>query len=66
MGSGWEERSSLVQAPDADGLGQTKTTSDSADKWSSVGFFRPERDSGGRGSSQWCRLGPRGSDSGRR
>jgi hypothetical protein len=55
-----------VQAPDADGLGQTKTTGDSADKWSSVGFFRLERDSGGRGSSQWCRLGLRGSDSGRR
>jgi hypothetical protein len=34
------------------------------DEWLSVGFFGLERESGGRGSSQRCHLGRRGSDGG--
>jgi hypothetical protein len=65
-GGGWEERISPAWAPNDDELGWMKATGGSADKRSLVGFFGPERDSGGRGSSQRCRLGQRGSDSGRR
>jgi hypothetical protein len=65
MEGSWEERSSPAWAPDGDGPEWMKTTSDSADKLSSMGFFKLERHSGGRGSSQPSRLGRRGSDSGR-